>query len=103
MLPSLIVHIVGYETVVGAHNTVYVRCMLQAPSCSSGMANIGAHNTVRQISVPTTLLGKCRRPQYYLASDTLGRLHSAYLAWPSGIVLKVRKACQGTILGIWLT
>ena len=44
--------------------------------------------------------GKRRRLQYCLYSDTLGRLHSARLAWPGGTVLKMHRAWQGTILGI---
>ena len=54
---SLVAHAVGYKTVVGAHNTVYVRRMWQALPCSPGMANDGTHNTVRQMSAPTTLFG----------------------------------------------
>ena len=46
MLPSLVAHAVGYETVVGAHNTIYVRRMWQALPCSPGTANVGAYNTV---------------------------------------------------------
>ena len=38
--------------------------------------------------------------QYCLCSDVPGRLHSAHLAWPGGTILKVRRACQGTVLGI---
>jgi len=36
----------GYETLVGTHNTVYVRRMWQALPCLPGMANVGAYNTV---------------------------------------------------------
>ena len=43
---------------------------------------------------------KRRCLQYCLYSDTPGRLHSARLAWPGGTVLKVRRAWQGTVLGI---
>ena len=57
VLPSLVAHAIGYEMVVGAHNTVYVRRMWQALPCSPGMANVGAYNTIRQISTPTTLFG----------------------------------------------
>ena len=46
MLPSLVAHTVGYETVVDTHNTVYVKRMWQALPCSTGMANVGAYNTV---------------------------------------------------------
>ena len=91
MLLSLVAHAVGYKRVVGVHNTVYIIRMWQAPSCSSGMANVGAYNTVRQMLVPTTLLGKCRRPQHCLGPDTPGRLLCAYQAWPGGTVLQVRR------------
>ena len=81
MLLSLIAHAVGYKMIVGAHNTVNVRCMWEVPSSSSGMADVGAyhtvgaqrhvgvlpcspsmgvegaHNTVGQRLAPTTLLG----------------------------------------------
>ena len=68
VLPSLVVHAVGYETVVGTHNIVYVQM---------------------QVVVSTVFIryGKCRRLQYCLHSDTPGRLHSAYLAWYGGTVL----------------
>ena len=46
VLPSLVVHAVGYEMIIGSHNTVYVICMWQALPCSPGMANVGAYNTV---------------------------------------------------------
>ena len=48
MLLSLVAHAVRYKTVVDVHNTVYVRRLWQALPCSPGMANDGAHNTVRQ-------------------------------------------------------
>ena len=82
MLPSLVAHAVGYKMMVGAHNTVVVRhmwevlpyspCMVDggahntvdvqrhvegALPCLSDMGVDGAHNTVGQMSVPTTLLG----------------------------------------------
>ena len=57
MLLSLVAHVVGYKTVVGAYNTVYVRRMWQALPCLPGMANDGAHNIVRQMLAPTTLFG----------------------------------------------
>ena len=44
--------------------------------------------------------GRRRHLQYCLYSDTPGRLHSARLAWAGGTVLKVRRAWQGTVLGI---
>ena len=46
MLPSLVAHAVGYKMIVGAHNTVNVRCMSEVPSSSSGMADVGAYHTV---------------------------------------------------------
>ena len=46
MLPSLVAHAIGYEMVIGAHNTVYVRRMWQALPCSPGMANVDAYNIV---------------------------------------------------------
>ena len=82
MLVSLVAHAVGYKMIVGAHNTVNVRCMWEVASSSSGMVDVGAchtvdaqrhargftvlvrygsfasaHNTVGQMSAPTTLLG----------------------------------------------
>ena len=57
VLPSLVAHAVGHEAVVGAHNTVYVIRMWQVLSCSPGMVNVDAYNTVRQMSAPTTLFG----------------------------------------------
>ena len=81
MLPSLVAHAVGYEMVVGAHNTVYVQMHV-------------AGSTV------FAWYGKCQCLQYCLGFDTSGRLHSAFLAWPGGTVLQVHRAWQGTILGI---
>ena len=46
VLHSLVAHAVGYETVVGAHNTVYLRRMWQALPCSPGTAKVGTYNTV---------------------------------------------------------
>ena len=43
---SLITHAVGYKMIVGAHNTVNVRCMWEVVSSSSGMADVGACHTV---------------------------------------------------------
>ena len=78
----LFAHAIGYKIIVGAHNTVNVRCMWEVASSSSGMSDVGAchtvdaqrhargftvlvqygsvagaHNTVGQMSAPTTLLG----------------------------------------------
>ena len=46
MLLSLVAHVVRYKIIVGAHNTVNVRCMWEVPSSSSSMAE----------QVPTILL-----------------------------------------------
>ena len=81
MLPSLVSHAVGYETVVGAHNIVYVQMHV-------------AGSTV------FAWYGKCRCLQYCLGSDTPEMLHSAYLAWPGGTILRVHRIWQGTVLVI---
>ena len=81
MLPSLVAHAVGYETVVGAHNTVYVHMQV------AGSAMFAWY-------------GKHRCLQYCLYSDTPRRLHSAHLAWPGGTILQVHMVWQGTVLGI---
>ena len=72
VLPSLVAHAVGYETVVGAHNTIYVQ-----------MHVVG--------STMFAWYGKRRRLQYCLCSDTPGRLHSAHLTWHGGIVLQMHR------------
>ena len=46
MLLSLVAHAVGYKMMVGAHNTICVRRMLEVLPHSPCMANDGAHNTV---------------------------------------------------------
>ena len=56
-LLSLVADVVGYKVIVDAHNTVDVRRMWEVLPCSPGMANDGAHNTVSQMSAPTTLFG----------------------------------------------
>ena len=43
---SLVAHAVGYKMIVGAHNTVNVRCMWEVASSSSGMADVGACHTI---------------------------------------------------------
>jgi len=49
---SLIAHAVGYKMIVGAHNTVNVRCMWQVASSSSGMAVVdGCHTVDAQMQV----------------------------------------------------
>lgn len=68
VVPSLVAHAVGYETVISAHNTVYVQ-----------MHVAGSTKFAWYI--------KCRRLQYYLGSNMPRRLHSAFLAWPGGTVL----------------
>ena len=46
MLLSLVAHAVRYKMIVGAHNTVNVRCMWEVMSSSSGMADVGVCHTV---------------------------------------------------------
>ena len=58
MLPSLVVHAVKYDTVIGAHNTIYVQMHVAG-------------------STMFAWYGKRRRLQYYLCSDTPERLHRA--------------------------
>ena len=43
---SLVAHAVGYKMIVGAHNTINVRCMWEVVSSSSGMAYVGACHIV---------------------------------------------------------
>ena len=43
---SLVAQAVGYKMIVGAHNTVNVRCMWEVASSSFGMADVGACYTV---------------------------------------------------------
>ena len=43
---SLVAHAVGYKMIIGAHNTVNVRCMWEIALSSSGMADVGAYHTV---------------------------------------------------------
>ena len=57
VLPSLVAHAIGYETIVGDDNTVHARCVWQVLPCSPGMVIVGAYNTAKQISAPTTLFG----------------------------------------------
>ena len=78
---SLVAHVVGYKMIVGAHNTINVRCMWEVASssvmadvgachtvdaqrhvggallCLSGMGVDDAHYTVGKMSAPTTMLG----------------------------------------------
>ena len=46
MLLSFVAHAVRYKMMVGAHNTVNVRCTWEVASSSSGMADVGACYTV---------------------------------------------------------
>ena len=67
---SLVAHAVGYKMIVGAQNTVNVRCMWEVVSSSSGMANIGARHTIdaqRHARGFTVLVryGNCRCLQHY--------------------------------------
>ena len=43
---SLVAYAIGYIMIVGAHNTVNVRCMWEVESSSSGMADVGARHTI---------------------------------------------------------
>ena len=43
---SLIAHAVGYKMIVGAHNTINVRCMWEVVSSSSGMVDVSAYHIV---------------------------------------------------------
>ena len=43
---SLVAHAVAYKMIVGAHNTVNVRCMWEVASSSSGMVDVGAYHTI---------------------------------------------------------
>ena len=66
---SLVAHAVGYKMIVGAHNTVNVRCMWEVASSSSGMVDVGARHTVdaeRHAGGFTmfTWYGKYRCPQH---------------------------------------
>ena len=45
-MPSLVAHAVEYKMIVGAHNTVNVRCMWEVASFSFGMADVGACHIV---------------------------------------------------------
>ena len=43
---SLVVHAIRYRMIVGAHNTINVRCMWEVASSSSSVADVGACHTV---------------------------------------------------------
>ena len=46
MLLSIVAHAVGYKMIVGAHNTVNVRCMWEVALSSSDMADVATFYTV---------------------------------------------------------
>ena len=45
-MPSLVAHAIGYKMIVGAHNTVNVRCMWEVVSSSSSMTDVSACHTI---------------------------------------------------------
>ena len=64
---SLVAHAIGYKMIVGAHNTVKVRCTWEVVSSSSDMADVDTCYTVvteRHAGGFTMFAwhGKCRRP-----------------------------------------
>ena len=66
---NLVAHAVGYKMIVGAHNTVNVRCTWEVASSSSGIADVGACPTVdaeRHTGgfIMFAWYGKCRRSQH---------------------------------------
>ena len=66
---SLVAHAIGYRMIVGAHNTVNVRCIWEVTLSSLGMADIGACHTVdtQRHARGFTMFawyGKCQRPQH---------------------------------------
>ena len=69
-MPSLVGQTVGYKMIVGAHNTVNVRCMWEAVLSSSGMADVSACHTVnaqrhaRGFTMLVWCGGCCGRPQH---------------------------------------
>ena len=67
MLLSLVAHAIRYRMIVGTHNTVNVRCILEVVSSSLGMADVGACHTVdtQRHARGFTMFawyGECRRP-----------------------------------------
>ena len=66
---GLVAHAVGYNMIVGAHNTINVRCMWEVVLSSSDRADVGACHTIdaqrhaRGFNV-LAWYGKCRRPQH---------------------------------------
>ena len=66
---SLVAHVIRYKMIVGAHNTVNVRCMWEVASSSSGIADVGACRTVdtQRYARGFTMFAwydKCWRPQH---------------------------------------
>jgi len=93
VLPSLVAHVVGYGT--QSPTLLFMTCCTwQATQCSPTLLFMTWQAAVFAWD------GKRRRPQYCLCSDASGRLYSVRLTWPDGTVLQVRRACQGTVLGI---
>ena len=43
---SLVAHAIGYKMIVGAHNTINVRCMWAVALSSFSMADVGACYTI---------------------------------------------------------
>ena len=71
---SLVAHAVGYKMIVGAHNTVNVRCMWEVASSSSSMADVGVCYTVdaqrhaRGFTMLVRYDSCCGRPQHCRAN-----------------------------------
>ena len=67
---SLVAHAVGYKMIVGAHNTINVRCMWEVASSSLGIVDVGACHTIdiewhaRGFTM-FAWYDKCRCPQHY--------------------------------------
>ena len=79
------------------HRHLTVHNLLYLTGCT-----MFAHIVVHDLVGCTVFVrdGKRRSPQYCLCSDVSGRLYSVRLTWPGGTVLQVRRAWQGTVLGI---
>ena len=74
---SLVAHVVGYKMIIGAHNTINVKCMWEVVSSSFGMADVGACHTIdaqRHVGSFTmfTWYGKCRRLQHCRCLEACG-------------------------------
>ena len=57
VLPSLVAHAIGYETIVGAHNIVHAQVRLAGFTVFAWYGKCQSLYTVRQMSTPTTLFG----------------------------------------------